>query len=252
MAVMLSCNGTSLNYDIVMYDKTKSKIQLLQEIAKELPAAPIKSYFMCGSWYTSAKVINAFAVKGFYTIGALKTNRVIYPCGIKIKVSEFAIHIRKTDKEVRLVTVGSRQYYVYRYEGCLNGLENAVVLITYPKDAFHNPKALRAFVCTDVSLSTEEILDIYTERWKIEVFFRNCKSKLALDKYQIRSSKGIKRYWLIMPLVHLLCCTGNGKNMTFQEGYYFFEKELRVERIIFFYQCGFNRVPLDKVLSIAG
>ena len=49
--------------------------------------------------------------------------------------------------------------YVYRYEGNLNGIENAVVLITYPKDAFQVPKALRAFISTDVSLSTKEILD---------------------------------------------------------------------------------------------
>ena len=111
--------------------------------------------------------MDAFIKKGFYTIGALKTNRILYPCGIKQKVSEFALHLRKTDAAVSLVTVGSRSYYVYRYEGNLNGIENAVVLITYPKDAFQVPKALRAFISTDVSLSTKEILDKYADRWDI-------------------------------------------------------------------------------------
>ena len=84
------------------------------------------------------------------------------------------------------MTVGSRKYSVYRYEGSLNGIENAVVLISYPKDAFQVSKAVRAFISTDVSLTTREILDKYVERWPIEVFFRQSKDKLALNKIAAR------------------------------------------------------------------
>ncbi len=99
--------------------------------------------------------------KGLYTIGALKTNRVIFPVGIRQQIAQFAQLIQKTDRNVNLVTVGKRQYYVFRYEGSLNDLEDAIVLISYPKDAFGFPHALRAFICTDCSLSTQEILDLY-------------------------------------------------------------------------------------------
>mgnify|MGYP003303775257 CR=1 FL=1 len=202
VSVMLSCNGITLNYAVILYDKSKSKIQIIQEIAKELPVAPVVSYFLCDSWYTSAKVMDSFIRKGFYTVGALKTNRILYPCGIRQKTSAFALHLRKTDPDVSLVTVGSREFYVYRYEGKLNGIPNAAVLLSYPKEAFGNPKALRVFISTDVSLSTLKILETYTQRWPIELFFRHSKSKLDLDKYQIRSRQGIQRYWLIMSLVH--------------------------------------------------
>jgi len=37
VAIMLSCNGIVLNYAIVMYDKSKSKIDIVRDIAKELP-----------------------------------------------------------------------------------------------------------------------------------------------------------------------------------------------------------------------
>ena len=40
VSVMLSCNGITLNYAIILYDKSKSKIQIVQEIAEELPSAP--------------------------------------------------------------------------------------------------------------------------------------------------------------------------------------------------------------------
>ena len=130
VAVMLSCNGIVLNYAIIMYDKSKSKVKIVQELANELPVPPVASYFLCDSWYTCGSIMDAFIKKGFYTIGALKTNRIVYPCGIKQKISEFALHIRKTDSNASLVTVGSREYYVYRYEGSLNGIDNAVVLIS--------------------------------------------------------------------------------------------------------------------------
>ena len=252
VAVMLSCNGIVLNYAIIMYDKSKSKIQLVCDVAEELPVAPVISYFLCDSWYTSTKVMDAFVKKGFYTVGALRTNRIIYPCGIKQKISEFAFHLQKTDATVNLVTVGSRQYYVYRYEGKLNGTENAIVLISYPKNAFHNPRALRAFICTDVSLSTQEILDRYIERWPIEVFFRQSKSRLAFSNYQIRSSQGIRRYWLLMSLAHFICCTCITDNSSFEAGYVFIQKELVKERIGYFYQCGANHVPLENVFALVG
>lgn len=153
VSVMLSCNGIILNYAVILYDKSKSKIHIVQEIAKELPTAPVISCFLCDSWYTSAKVMDSFIRKGFYTIGALRTNRILYPCGIRRKVSEFALHLRKTDPNVSLVTVDGRGFYVYRYEGKLNDIPNAVVLLSYPEEAFGVPKALRVFISTNVGLS---------------------------------------------------------------------------------------------------
>ena len=86
--------------------------------------------------------MDAFCVKGFFCIGAVKTNRVIYPKGIKQNITQFAQFLRKTDRNVSLVTVGKRKYYVYRYEGNLNDVENAIILISYPKDAFGKPHAI--------------------------------------------------------------------------------------------------------------
>ncbi len=251
VTVMLSCNNIVLNYAIVMYDKSKSKVRTVQEIAGELPMPPVASYFLCDSWYTCGSIMDAFIRKGFHTIGALKTNRILYPHGIKQKLSELAFHIRKTDSAVSLVTAHSRRYYAYRYEGNLNGIENAVVLITYPKDAFHTPKVVRAFISTDVSLSTQEILDRYVERWPVEVFFRQSKDKLAFDRYQIRSSEGIQRYWLLMSLAHFIACTSCGETMPFEDGYAFIFRRIQEERIRYIYQCGVRHVHFEEILALA-
>lgn len=250
VAIMLSCDGLVLNYTVALYDKSKSKVDIVRDIAGELPVPPTISYLLCDSWYTNVKIMDAFLKKGFYTVGALKTNRILYPCGIRCKLSDFALHIRITDRDVRLVTVGRRQYYVYRYEGSLNDVENAVVLLSYPKEAFGHPNALRAFLSTDVSLSTQEILETYTERWPIELFFRSSKNRLALDGYQVRSSQGIRRYWLLMSLVHYLCCQAGDSR--FEDGYTYFQRRIQEERILHVYHCGVKRLPLETVLAFVG
>lgn len=252
VSVMLSCNGLVLNYAVILYDKTKSKIQIVQEIAQELPEPPSPSFFLCDSWYTSADILHAFAKKGFFTVGALKTNRILYPAGYKMQVGELATHMKEGMSSIHTVTVGKRQYEVYRYEGPVNGIGKAAVLLSYPASAFGNPSALRAFLCTDCTLSIEEILAIYVKRWPIEVFFRESKQKLGFDQYQIRSSQGIKRFWLLMSLAHFLCCTGTGRNSSFKEGYAFFQKEILKEKITYIYQCGSTQVPLDNILALVG
>ena len=101
VAVMLSCNGIVLNYAFVMYNKSISKIDIVQNIAKELAA-----------------------------------------------------ELSVTHNGFDLATVKKRKYYVYRYEGNLNGIENAVVLLSYPEKAFGNPKALRAFISAQELVSS--------------------------------------------------------------------------------------------------
>ena len=252
VSVMLSCNGIILNYAVILYDRSKSKIQIVQEIAQELPVAPVVSYFLCDSWYTSVKVMDSFIQKGFYTIGALKTNRIIYPFGIRQKVSDFALHLRKTDTDVSLVTVGGREFYVYRYEGKLNDIPNAAVILSYPKEAFGNPRALRVCISTNAELSTQEILDTYSRRWPIELFFRQSKGKLVLDKYQIRSRKGIRRYWLIMSLVHYLCCMHSEQYCTFEEGYRYFQKQRKTEQLTNRHAFIKNGSSLEAVFEMVG
>ena len=170
---------------------------------------------------------------------------------IRQKISEFASYVEPEDRDVRLVTAGGRKYHVYRYEGKLNGIEDAVVLLCWPAGAFHAPKALRAFLCTETSLSTEEIPGIYLCRWPVEVFFRQAKDKLAFGGCQLRSSLGVRRYWLLMSLAHFLCCTGTGKQCPFEEGYAIFQETVRREQISYIYKCGQNGIPLDDITSMA-
>lgn len=116
VSVMLSCNGIILNYAVILYDRSKSKIRIVQEIAEELPVAPVISYFLCDSWYTSArdtqcgmfaatKVLQRYGLKYSY----------IYNCTTKSEefVKGYETFIRtaavlKSLRTLRIAKIGER------------------------------------------------------------------------------------------------------------------------------------------------
>lgn len=110
----------------------KTKQQLAMELISEFKPVTEVTYLLIDAWYTSGKVILHALSKGYHTIGMIKSNRVIYPQGIKISVKEFAKFVRKD--ETCPVTAGDTTYYVYRYEGKINDIENAVIPISWSKE----------------------------------------------------------------------------------------------------------------------
>jgi hypothetical protein len=58
VGVLLSCNGITLNYTMIMYDKSVSKIDTVKQIAEELPTAPTSSYLLCDSWRKGRKCVH--------------------------------------------------------------------------------------------------------------------------------------------------------------------------------------------------
>ena len=94
----------------------------------------------------------------------MKSNRILYPNGMRISASAYAA--ARTQDQFHLVTVKGQEYFVHRYEGPLNKLKRAVVLLTYPKEKFGTCNTLEVFLCSDFTLTDAEILEHYTHRWK--------------------------------------------------------------------------------------
>jgi hypothetical protein len=247
-ATMVQSGEFSLIYDVHRYDPTKqSKIDDACELAANMPIPPHKGVALVDSWYTCPKLIHAYAKRGYHLIGGLKTNRIIYPKGIRIPLNTFATHISKMD--VHLVTVNGSNYWVYRYEGALNDIENAVVLLCWPQDAFQQPKALHAFLCTDVSLDTKHILESYSQRWPVEIFFRQTKGNLGFDGYQVRSIRSIERLWTLLSLTHLYCTIGLGHPSPFGDGLRETRRHVKIDYIHWIYDCGKKQIPIQYLFK---
>lgn len=156
------------------------------------------TYTLTDSWFNSKKLIDKSLSYGYHLIGGLKTNRCIYPLGIKISISKFVNFIKANDLDV--VTVKSNKYKVYRYEGKVSNVDNAVVLICWESN---NPTSKpKCILSTDIELESKTILEYYCRRWKIETSFLYLKDRLGLKHYQMRKLKGVQRFWSIVYLAY--------------------------------------------------
>lgn len=177
---------------------------------KQIPTSSKQNtYVLMDSWYSSESVLEASAKQGFHVISGLKTNRIIYPQGIRQPVKDFSSYVAKSDTD--LVTVGMENHRVYRYEGKLNILDNAVVLLCWRDGDDFDPAKMIAFLSTDVSLTNEQILTYYSRRWSIETYFRSMKVHLGMDRYQVRSKAALDRFFALLTFVSL-CCAYIGEN----------------------------------------
>ncbi|RBP54306.1 DDE family transposase, partial [Herbinix hemicellulosilytica] len=223
LVTLLACDGLVLPYSMDLYDKNSmSKIELSSLLIKSLPKPYSQGYILCDSWYSCKAVFDAAITAGFGYIGALKTNRVVFPehnTNLGIKLSKLGASLSIEDFD--LVTVKDQEYYIYSYQGKLKDIKSVSIVLSYPKDAFQHEGALKTFISLDLELTPFEILMQYTDRWAIEPFFRDCKTYLGLDGYQIRSERSILRYLLIMTITYTYCKLSSRNGQHFNTGCYY-------------------------------
>ena len=253
VTVMLRCGNLVLPYDIVLYEKHEaSKIELAKTLLKELPPPVNKGYVLADSWYSCEALFNVSTQKGFKYLGALKSNRKIFPRGYKndgIKISDFIKTLKQ--HELDLVTVKGKAYYTYTYLGKINGYKKVKIIMSWPKNALWNKHALKCFISLDIELSTKQILKHYLNRWPIETFFRETKRRLGFDKYQIHTIKGIKRYMYLLMLTYLYCeLEVHGESLGFSKGLKKARNEVKQLEMTWIYKQAMQGVSLQSIFKI--
>jgi len=232
----------------------KNKQELAMQLIDEFTPVTETTYLLVDAWYTSGKLMLHALKRGYHTIGRIKSNRVIYPGGIKTNIKEFATHI--CSNETCIVTAGDDNYYVYRYEGKINDLENAVILICWSKKALSDTPAF--IVSTDVSLTTSTIVGYYQNRWDIEVSYRYHKNSLGFDEYQVESLTSIKRFWSMVFMTYTfleLFRVSKKRSLkleTIGDTIGYFRKQYMVCIAKFAYSCAEKGVSLDDVVAKLG
>ena len=257
-------NDYSIPLDFRQYHRKESskklskkfldKNELAMELINEFTPVTKNNYLLVDSWYTSAKILLHGLINGCHTIGRIKSNRVIYPAGIKTNVKKFSSYIRTN--ETSLVTASNNKYYVYRYEGKLNDIENAVVLISWTKnDLSDNPAFI---ISTDVSLDNKTIISYYEKRWDIEVSYRYHKTALGFDEFQIQSLKSIHRYWSMIFLTYTFLeifrvkCGKLYKFKNIGDVILHFRNNYLVKIVSFAHECADNGIDLQSTIAKLG
>ena len=232
----------------------KNKQELAMQLIDEFMPVTETTYLLVDAWYTSGKLMLHALRRGYHTIGRIKSNRVIYPGGIKTSVKEFSKYISKD--ETSLVTAGYDTYYVYKYEGKINDLENAIILFCWSKSDLSDEPVF--ILSTDISLTTSEILSYYQNRWDIEVSYRYLKNSLGFDEYQVESLISIKRFWSMVFMTYTfleLFRVSKKKTLKLQnlgETIGYFRGQYLVSIAKFAYDCAVKGISVDTVITKLG
>ena len=243
------CDEDNLNFS----SKIEIACDLLELFHQHRDKRNHPTYLLTDSWFSSKKVIEKSLSYGYHFIGGLKINRCIYPQGVKVKISDFVKYIQDSDLDI--VTLKGKKYKVYRYEGTITGIDNAVVLICWEADSKRSkPKCI---VSTDTELSSVTILSHYSKRWEIETSFLYLKDRLGLKHYQMRKLKGLKRFWSIVYLVYTYIevyrsrKSQEQKNFTLGDAIRSIKGVTFKDLVRFIYHKSINKSTIDEMFKVA-
>jgi len=168
---------------------------MLVELAAQLPKdRPV--YVTFDSWYASAKLIKYCRRQGWHVICALKSNRCLDKK--QVRYHDQALKHKRYIR-VRMRAVDDTQppsYYVRQIRGRLNDVPGQVhVLISRRHPGHKRPKY---FMCTDTSLSAQEALRIYQQRWPVEVDNFYLKEALGLSDFRLQSFEAIGKWFAVV------------------------------------------------------
>ena len=252
VSAVLRCGNVVLPLTVSLYEKgIMSKIDMAKDIISALPKPVNQGYVMTDSWYSSITLFNASQASGYHFIGALKSNRKIFPRGYRkkgIQIGAFARSLHASDFDQ--VTVDGQRYYMYTYLGKINGMRKVKIVITFPIGALFVPQAMKAFISTDIKMNGRQLLNHYTMRWPIETFFREANRRLGMKQCQVRSKKAIMRYQYLIIMTYTFCgLEVDGKELGFCKRRKVFQKNIQRFHIQWIVQEARNESGLQTILS---
>lgn len=172
--------------------RTKPEIAY-QDIIKSLEVPEgMKVIVVFDSWWASKELIAKILALGYNVICQVKSDRLItLEDGTTVGVSELAEDMPEKDfQEIKIKVRGKdKTYYAREKVVGLEGIGRVKLVISKKKD-----KTPNFYISTDLSLSVEEILETYEDRWNIETAHREGNQKLGFKDYQMRDKLGIERF----------------------------------------------------------
>jgi hypothetical protein len=170
---------------------SKTKNEFFREMIIQCHKNFIFDYVVCDTWYSSVE--NMKLIKGDLGedfVMALKSNR-------KVALSQQAKEAKK------YVSIESLQPGQQTVEVWLEGLDYPLLLV---KQVFKNEDGTVGelyLVCSDLSLSFEQITTIYKKRWGVEEYHKSIKSNLCFSKSPTKTVKTQSNHFILSILAYV-------------------------------------------------
>lgn len=180
----------------------RSKYRIVRSILADLKQrllTGLSVYVLFDSWYASNKLLKFCRRQGWHVICAIKSNRTLD--GVKLSQwNQRLKHQPYTRVNPTATDQRKRPYLVRARQGKLKNVPFEVcVLISKRHRGDKRPKY---FLCTDLSLSPQQILTFYQKRWPIEVDNYYVKQLLGLGDFRVQSYEAIEKWFAIIFLAY--------------------------------------------------
>ena len=136
-------------------------------------------YLLVDSWFTCHEIVKFIVTRriGCHFLGMIKMGKTRYEVlGKNLTAKEIIERLRRTKKTKRSKLLG------YYYGGIIVNFKGIEVKIFFCKTS--KKGNWNAIMTTNTELTFEQAYKIYSTRWSIEVFFKECKQNLGLGKCQ--------------------------------------------------------------------
>ena len=175
----------------------KSKIDLAVEILTSLQDQLRTSVtVLMDSWYTCAPVLNPIIEAGWRFVAALKSNRILEINGKKVIVS----HLAKGPRTYKTVWLSKkRKLKVAKKIVWLPKVGRVLLFITKG-----GAKEARFFITNDLDMTESQMVELYRERFGIEIFHKDIKQHLAFGHMFMRSWEGVQTHWTLVMIAYYL------------------------------------------------
>jgi hypothetical protein len=160
-------------------------------------------YVLFDSWFSFPSVIMKIREIGYHTVGRLKNTTKIHYMFQGKKQTLRQIYASEKKRRGRSRYLLSVRVSVTNTDG-----ETADSRIVYVRNR-NKRKDWIAFICTDMSLTEDEIIALYGKRWSIEVFFKTCKTYLRFTgEFRQTSYEAITAHTAVVALRYMMLAVG--------------------------------------------
>ena len=159
---------------------------------------PLGSRSMCSSTVGMPPIAcsHSAAVSGWHVVCAIKSNRKLDDQKLSHmapSAQASAVSARAAD---RYRPTAAHSTWCEHCHGKLNKLPFEVCVLISQRH--HRDKHPKYFLCTDLSLSAQQILSIYQKRWPIEVDNFYVKQHLGLADFRVQSYEATEKWFAIV------------------------------------------------------
>jgi hypothetical protein len=210
LAATIFFQGYTIPFGIRLYLKKEHCKSLQQpfkkitQMAAELiaecePPEGVHVRVLFDSYYLCPVVVKACRKKKFHFVSTLKSNRNLYKQGRKLKAGTYGRNLHKRSRKKTYRLRKSNRIVQYRYvdAGWLQVSRLGRLHVIFSRK--NGERKVLGLVTDDPTLSASQMISTYSDRWSIEVFFKDSKQLLGLGQYQNLS------YEAVVTHLHLVC-----------------------------------------------